>query len=338
MLIKDETVQTFLEKSLKKSDFKIIQLAGDASTRKYFRIAVDNQSLVLMKWEPFQPEKYPFISVLNHFDEAGVHVPKIVDMSAQDGLVLLEDLGDLTLERKFWEQKEAEDSFEHYKLAIDEIIKIHFGASNLKKPCTAFDIEFNTEKFVWEMNYGKDNLIKGVLGHNFSAKVETEIGAIFTKISEKLHKEPKYISHRDYHSRNLMIKFDKMCVIDFQDARMGPVQYDLVSLIKDSYVEIPDEYGQKILNYYFERAKEYKKTFDSDHFNTIFELQSIQRCFKACGSFASFFHQREDRRYLKYLSPTLKKVIRSLTGFPEYKTFTNLLIDSGALEKDYEGF
>ena len=336
MLIKDESVQVFLEKSLKKSDFKVIQLAGDASTRKYYRVAVDNQSLVLMKWDPFQPEKYPFISVLIHFADAGVHVPRIVDMSPGDGLVLLEDLGDLTLERKYWEQRESEKSFEYYKLAIDEIIKIHFAASALKKPCTAFDIEFNTEKFVWEMNYGKDNLIKGVLGFNLSSKLDSEIVGIFNKISETLHKEPKYISHRDYHSRNLMIKFDKMCVIDFQDARMGPVQYDLVSLIKDSYVDITDEYGQRILNYYFDRAKDYKKTFEKDHFNYIYELQSIQRCFKACGSFASFFHQRQDRRYLKYLTPTLKKVVKSLVGFPEYKIFTNLIIDSGAMEKNYE--
>lgn len=336
MLIKDEKVQLFLEKSLKKSDFKIIQLAGDASTRKYYRIVVDNQSLVLMKWEPFDPNKYPFISVLNHFAKANVHVPKIIDMSASDGLVLLEDLGDLTLERKFWEQKEPENSLAYYKLAIDEIIKIHYPASELKNSCTAFDIEFNTEKFVWEMNYGKDNLIKGVLGHALSSKADSEIVGIFNKISETLHKEPKFISHRDYHSRNLMIKFDKMCVIDFQDARMGPVQYDLVSLIKDSYVDIPDGYGQKILDYYFERAKEYKQVFDRTHFDYIYELQSIQRCFKACGSFASFFHQRDDRRYLKYLTPTLKKVIKSLAGFPEFKTFTNLLVDSGALEKNYE--
>lgn len=336
MLIKDESVQLFLENSLNKLDFKVFQLAGDASTRKYYRVAVDNQSLVLMKWDPFQPEKYPFISVLNHFAEGGVHVPKIIDMSASDGLVLLEDLGDLTLERKFWEQRESETSFEYYKLAIDEIIKIHYSASALKKPCTAFDIEFNTEKFVWELNYGKDNLIKGVLGYDLAPKVESEIVRLFKKISETLHKEPKYISHRDYHSRNLMIKFDKMYVIDFQDARMGPVQYDLVSLIKDSYVDISDEYGQKILNYYFERAMEYRKTFDLAHFNYIYELQSIQRCFKACGSFASFFHQRDDRRYLKYLTPTLKRVVKSLAAFPEFKTFATVLVDSGALEKNYE--
>ena len=329
-------MQLFLEQSLKQSDFKIFQLAGDASSRKYYRVIVDSRTLVLMKWEPFQAEKYPFLSVLKHFAASGVHVPKVVDMSEADGLVLLEDLGDLTLERKFWEQQESETSFEYYKLAIDEIIKIHYQSTALKKPCTAFDIEFNTEKFVWELNYGKDNLIKGILGFNFSEKLEKEIENIFFKISDILHKEPKFISHRDYHSRNLMLKFDSLYVIDFQDARLGPVQYDLVSLIKDSYVDIQDDYGQKILGYYFDRAKELKQTFDKDHFNQIYELQSIQRCFKACGSFASFFHQREDRRYLKYLAPTLKRVVKSLEEFPEFKPFMTMLVDSGALEKNYE--
>lgn len=336
MFIKDKFVQNFLEKALKQQEFKIIQLAGDASTRKYYRIIQGDQTFVLMKWEPFDSEKYPFLSVLKHFDKSEVNVPKVISMSASDGLVLLEDLGDLTLERKFWEQQDPENSLAYYKLAIDEITKIHYKSTNLKQPCTAFDIEFNTEKFVWEMNYGKDNLISGVLDFKLNDMQNKELGRIFTKISEILHKEPKFISHRDYHSRNLMIKWDTLYVIDFQDARMGPIQYDLVSLIKDSYVDISESYAEKILKYYFEQAEKYNRRFDSDKFRYIYELQSIQRCFKACGSFASFFHQRQDRRYLKYLSPTLRKVFKSLTQFPEYKLFTDILIDSGALEKNYE--
>lgn len=336
MQIKDKPVQVFLEKSLNNNSFRVIPLAGDASTRKYFRVILDNTSWVLMVWEPFDPDHYPFTSVLQHFERNNVHVPKIVSMSPADGLVLLEDLGDLTLERKFWEQQNPENSFEFYKLAIDEIVKIHFGATLNKKPCTAFDIEFNVEKFVWEMNYGKDNLINGVLNYKFSEKIEKEIQSIFNKISTELHLQPKFISHRDYHSRNLMLKWDKMYVIDFQDARLGPIQYDLVSLIKDSYVDINEDFGDKIINYYLDQAKPYLPNFSMEEFNHIYELQSIQRCFKACGSFASFFHQRQDRRYLKYLNGTLKKVIKSLNGFPEYKTFSDVIIDSGALDKKFD--
>ena len=333
---KDQVVQIFLEKALKNSSFKILPLAGDASTRKYYRVVLDNTSWVLMSWDPFDPIKYPFTSVLEHFHQSHVHVPQIVAMSPTDGLVLLEDLGDLTLERKFWEQQNPEGAFLFYKLAIDELIKIHFEATKNKKPCTAFDIEFNVEKFVWEMNYGKDNLIKGVLNFTLNDKVDLEIQNVFHKISTELHLQPKFISHRDYHSRNLMIKLDKMYVIDFQDARMGPIQYDLVSLIKDSYVDITEDFGEKILNYYLQAAKSNLKNFSEEEFYHIYELQSIQRCFKACGSFASFFHQRQDRRYLKYLSGTLKKVMKSLTAFPEYKVFSDIIIDSGALEKKFD--
>ena len=73
-----------------------------------------------------------------------------------------------------------------------------------------------------------------------------------------------------------------------------------------------------------------------DQFYYMYEIQSVQRCFKACGSFASFMNMRADRRYLKYLTPTLKKVMRSLAHFPEYKLLLNILIDAGAFEKNYE--
>jgi N-acetylmuramate 1-kinase len=118
---------------------------------------------------------------------------------------------------------------------------------------------------------------------------------------------------------------------------MGPVQYDLVSLIRDSYVDINDESADKILNDYLSQHDVLKvQNISKDYFMRIFEIQSLQRCFKACGSFASFANARDDRRYLKYLPQTLKTVMRSLTQLPEYRILTNILIDSGALEKNYE--
>lgn len=329
--------QKFLETHFKTTDFKVYQLAGDASSRKYFRVLKDQRSWVLMQWEPFDPNNYPFLSVLNHFAKHKVHVPQVIQASPEEGLVLLEDLGDLTLERKFWEGQNQDLSIPFYQKAIDEILKIHFQASLDKTDCTAFKIKFDTEKFLWEMNYGKDNLIKGICQFKFTEKSEQQITDIFTKICQRLDHEPKFIAHRDYHSRNLMIKFDEMKVIDFQDARLGPIQYDLVSLFRDSYVNLNDEVTAKLMEYYLERAKPYvAKDFSRSHFDEIYEVQTIQRCFKACGSFSSFYMQRGDTRYLKYISHTLKQVIKSLAQFPEYKHFTDVLIDSGALERKYE--
>lgn len=315
----------------------MFSLAGDASNRRYYRVVQGDQSWVLMRWEPFDSKNYPFLSVLQHFARSKVHVPSVKAMSPELGVVLLDDLGDLTLERKFWENQVQENSFLFYKMAVDELIKIHFAATDDRKnDCTAFHIQFDTEKFMWEMNYGKEHLLEKLLQFEMSSKVKSEIEKIFLDICTTLDQQPKRISHRDYHSRNLMIKLDKIHVIDFQDARLGPIQYDLVSLIKDSYVDIHDHYASMILNDYVDKAKPFLGSFSREEFFKIYEYQIIQRCFKACGSFASFLNTRDDRRYLKYLQPTLKKIVLSLQQFPEYKAFSDVLIDSGATERNYE--
>jgi aminoglycoside/choline kinase family phosphotransferase len=327
----------FLKRHFGSDDYKVFSLAGDASTRRYFRVTHQHQSWVLMYWEPFDAKNYPFLSVLEHFSKHGVHVPKVAAMSEKDGLVLLEDLGDLTLERKFWENQDPSHSLPFYKMAIDELIKMHFLATRDKTDCSAFKMQFDTEKLLWEMNYGRTNLIEGVCKFSASEKANEEMSAVFRKICERLHAEPKFIAHRDYHSRNLMIQFDEVRVIDFQDARLGAIQYDLVSLVRDSYVNINDEMAEVLLQDYLSKAAPFlPKDFSRDHFNEIYEVQTIQRCFKACGSFASFFNQREDTRYLKYISHTLKRVIKSLGFFPEYKVFADILFDSGSLERKYE--
>ena len=134
-----------------------------------------------------------------------------------------------------------------------------------------------------------------------------------------------------------MIKLDKMKVIDFQDARMGPVQYDLVSLLHDSYVDMQPNMQNQLLKHYLHRAKEeFNQTFDEDEFNQIMMVQLIQRCFKACGSFSSFLNQRSDRRYLHYIHPTLVKVVNTLDSIEEFRTLRSILVDEGLMEIDYE--
>jgi aminoglycoside/choline kinase family phosphotransferase len=330
-------IDGFLKPHFGAKEYKVYSLAGDASSRKYHRVISSNQSWVLMQWEPYDPKNYPFLSVLGHFAKHKVHVPEVIHQSPELGLVLLEDLGDLTLERKFWESQSQESSVPFYNLAIDEILKIHYPATLDKTDCSAFKMKFDTEKFLWEMNYGKDNLLSGICQFRFTERSSAELAVIFTDICERLDHEPKFIAHRDYHSRNLMLKFDQMRVIDFQDARLGPIQYDLVSLFRDSYVNMNDEIAADLIDYYLERAKPYLPAkFSRDHFDLIYELQTVQRCFKACGSFSSFYMQRKDTRYLKYISHTLRRVMKSLACFPEYKVFSDILLDSGSMERKYE--
>ncbi len=329
---------SFIAKTLGNTSFQIYQLAGDASSRKYYRIVSDDKSWVLMDWEPFSEndDEYPLLSVLKHFEKHNVHTPKIVAKSPSEGLLIQEDLGDLTLERKFWENQNQELVIPFYKQAIDELIKIHYKASLDKTNCHAFKISFDTEKLLWELNYAYKNLLEGLCGIQFTAGESKALQADFLDICQVLDKEEKFISHRDYHSRNVMIKLGKMRVIDFQDARMGPVQYDLVSLLKDSYVDIDPTISEKLLKYYLdERAKVYKPVSDLKHFNHIYDIQSIQRCFKACGSFASFYVMRKDTRYLKYIHHTLKKVRESLDRNVKYQNFAAILDEHKVFDRTF---
>lgn len=320
-----------------KDEFSIYQLAGDASARKYYRVISGEKTWILMFWEPFQEAQYPFLSVQRHFKLAKVNVPAIVAVNGDLGVLLQEDLGDLTLERKYLENTNEKFSKAFYQQSIEEIIKIHDGATVLKNKTTANENMFDTAKFMWEMNYAKEHLLTGILGYKMSDTKAAALNGVFTHFCERLHQEPKVICHRDYHSRNIMIKLGQAYVIDFQDARLGPVQYDLVSLLKDSYVDLSDAYAHSLMNFYFENSNLKKsKNFSLEKFNLIYELQSVQRCFKACGSFASFMNTRKDRRYLKYLPNTIKKVARSLSHFPEYQILMEILIESDALNKNYE--
>lgn len=330
---------SFLTKNFDSDDFEVVSLAGDASTRRYYRVVFADKSWVLMAWEPFKDaDHFPFLNVLKHFEKHQVNVPEVIAFSPADGLVLLEDLGDLTLERKFWENQNQEFVLPFYHQAADELVKIHFLATADENPhCSAFQISFDTKKLLWEMNYGREHVLEKMAGLKLSEQTNSQLTAIFTEICELLDKEPKYLAHRDYHSRNLMLKLGKMRVIDFQDARLGPIQYDLVSLVHDSYVSLSPSSRRQVIDYYLDQAKPHLPNgFSRDHFDQTFKLQVLQRCFKASGSFASFFNLRNDKRYLKYIRPTLQTVASTLTEFPKYKEFQSVLTDHGLLERKYE--
>ena len=337
MGIISEQIKTWIAEQIGTSEFSIIQLAGDASARRYYRVIQESKTWVLMSWLPFDKNNYPFISVQKHFASSHVQVPEIIAVGENLGVLLQEDLGDLTLERKFWENSKQESSEDFYQKTLDELIKIHLDATKSGVTSFATTTVFDTAKFLWEMNYAKENLLLGLLKLKLSDATMTELNTAFTGFCSRLDEKPKVICHRDFHSRNVMIKLNKIYVIDFQDARMGPVQYDLVSLFKDSYVDMNDNYSEALMNYYLDRTGHRKiPGYSKDEFYETYELQSLQRCFKACGSFASFMNLRNDKRYLKYLRPTLKRVLKSLAHFPEYSVLNKILIDAGALERNYE--
>ncbi|MBC7384614.1 MAG: phosphotransferase, partial [Cryobacterium sp.] len=143
--------------------------------------------------------------------------------------------------------------------------------------------------------------------------------------------QPTVFTHRDFHSRNIMAapvsKGDtRLVMIDFQDGRMGPAQYDLASLLKDSYYQLEDTQVQHLLNYYIVRREALSGIkIDREEFVRMFDLMSVQRNFKAIGSFASFLNRRGNPGYLKYIGNTFENIRRTLLKYPEYSDLREVL-------------
>ena len=332
-------ISAFIAKKIGTDSFECLQLAGDASTRKYYRIVFDDHSRVLMSWEPFEGvENYPFLNVREHFAKADVRVPKVEAVAPELGVILLEDLGDLTLERKFWENQTQDSALSFYDQAVDELIKIHFGASKPSAtPSLCQQTKFDTAKFMWEMNYAREHFLEKLGQVKLSDADQKTLQREFLTVCEALDQQPKFVAHRDYHSRNLMLKLGRTYVIDFQDARLGPIQYDLVSLVHDSYVDLAPASIAHIKEDYKTKARAAGPNgvirADFDH---IFRVQTIQRCFKACGSFASFYNQRNDTRYLKYIKNTIHLVAHAIDEHGGLPLLARTLRGDGLLERSFD--
>jgi aminoglycoside/choline kinase family phosphotransferase len=291
-----------------------------------------------MYWEPFtDPDNYPFLNIQRHLRNVDVRVPEVKIYSPPLGVALLEDLGDLTLERKFWENQNQETSLPFYYQSIDELIKIHFLASKpTSPPSVCQKIQFDTAKFMWEMNYAREHFLEKLGGVRLSDADQKTLQSVFLSVCEPLDQQPKFVCHRDYHSRNIMLKLGRVQVIDFQDARLGPLQYDLVSLVHDSYVNLSPESIALIKKDYIEKAKNIQAGAICSDFEEIFRVQTVQRCFKACGSFASFYNMRNDTRYLKYIKNTVNLVGQTLSELSQYRFLYDVISGSGLFDRNFD--
>jgi aminoglycoside/choline kinase family phosphotransferase len=326
----DSYLTKTLEVSSSQGVLEIQPLAGDASSRRYSRIKAGNKSWVLMEWEPFEPENYSLLSIQRHFKKNHVLVPEVIASSGELGIILYEDLGDITLEQEFFKTRNPYGALGYYRMSVDELLKIHLQASQDRSPCVAFNLEFDVEKLSWEMNFTRTHFFEGILKYKYNSK---ELEKEFNQLTSILQNQPKVIQHRDYHSRNIMVFQNKVRVIDFQDARMGIVQYDLCSLLRDAYVPVPESLEKELLEYYIDRAQsDYNVEWSREQFNYLYEVQSIQRLFKAVGSFASFWMLRKDRRYLKYIPATLRRVKASLSLIKDFPILSAYLENSEAYD------
>ena len=309
-------------------------LKGDGSDRLYFRVFHDSKSFVLMQLqEPFLSFN-SFLSVQKYFEQNKINVPKVRFYEKNLGMILLEDLGNTTLGDMFW--KKSSNILTLYKSALDDLVKIHHHKRSDQLSCVAFQVTFDTQKLVDEMIYCQKHLLENYCQISLEMKIKDALNKDFIELCSLLDQKQKCMIHRDYHSRNLMIKENKVYTIDFQDARMALCQYDLVSLLKDAYVDIDKKMEDALIDDYILKSKEFNFHISKDEFMEFYRLCSIQRCFKMCGSFAGFYNIKKDKNYLKYISKSLQNVLENISYFPRYQNIKSILIDHNLVNKDYQ--
>ncbi len=312
------------KKETESGRMKVRKLAGDASLRRYYRVWEGHESWVLMLTEPFEEQGYDFLLVRAYLEKCGVPVPALVCANGAAGAILLEDLSDSTMLHRLGELKGNE------KELFEEALTLlnHFHSSTAapgKTPVPGFKLAFDEEKLMWEVDFALEHLFGSYLRRKIPEKEFTAMRESFTDICRRLAAEPRVFTHRDYHSRNIMIPpRGGMVCIDFQDARMGLRAYDLASILRDSYYQLEESTVYELVDFYLKLASKDQK-IERTHFIRMFDLMSIQRNFKAIGSFTSFYGKRNDAMYIRFVGNTFENIRRNLGKFPEYARLRELL-------------
>jgi len=312
-------------------------LAGDASSRRYFRAAVDAPegpgSIIVMSWSdsglPISseelavfdnlPEELPFLNVHRFLEAAGVRVPAIHGHWTDQGLILLEDLGDVCLWDRVREAPQGE-VIRWYRKAIDELLVLQIGGTRARNDqCMAFRQTFDERLYLWEfthfIEYGLETGDEGSLPATERRLLEDAFGRIAGHLSGRR----PVLNHRDYHSWNLMVHDDAVAVIDFQDALLAPAQYDLASLLNDRETDevVTPAVEERLLDYYLDRLDEWGEARPvRDEFRETYLLSALQRDFKVVGRFRYLDLVKGKPGYMRYIAPTLRRIGKNLRRAP----------------------
>lgn len=285
----------------------IVKLSGDASSREYYRLYVFEKSFIICTEEPNGQQSKDFQLITSLISEK-IQTPEIFFYKPESSILVLEDVGDVSL-KDFYNS----NGLSMHKKAVDDI-----------KTYQDMDIQvcqnrfFDREKIGFEFDLAINYFVKQYLKIDISNENKI-IHDIREKVISYYESHKDVVCHRDYHSNNLYIKEETLYHIDYQDMRVGPKIYDLVSLVDDCYISLSDEERQTLLN-----------RFDKDFINLYrydYQIVQIQRTFKALGSFAYLSIEKGKNGYLPFIDNNLKKLINVLNSCDDmcFKSFASIL-------------
>lgn len=316
---REQLIQTWLQATLQSDQFEINFLAGDASFRRYARIKLQNKTYMLMDAPPEKEDCAPFVNIDEFFDQHGVRVPHIVAKNLTQGLLLLEDFGDVVLSTLL-NDKTVDD---YYTQSFKQLIELQQVDGQAHLPAYSYD------KLMAEMRLLTEWMLPSLNIQPTEQQLET-IEQAFDFLAIEATQQPQVIVHRDFHSRNLM-KIEgeqELGVIDFQDAVIGADTYDLISITRDAYVQWNAERVYQWFEVFYNllpaSAKE-NRSFEQ--FKRDADLMAIQRHIKILGIFVRLFERDGKSGYLKDLPRVMWYLLEESQGYDELNEFMQFIRD-----------
>jgi aminoglycoside/choline kinase family phosphotransferase len=308
-----EAIQTWLRQRLDWSGAVLEPASADASFRRYFRVQQGGESYIVMDAPPDKEACGPFIHVTELFLGLGLHVPEILARDLQQGLLLLSDLG-----KRLYLDALDEDS-------VDRLYGDALGALATLQSCAPLDSQlpaYSHEMLMFEMSLFRDWLVAEHLQLQLGPSQHAVLQQSCEALAHMALQQPAVCVHRDYHSRNLMVSdYHNPGILDYQDAVVGPLTYDLVSLLRDCYIAWPRQRVEAWVAGYFELARQTgilrPEQADLETFVKWFDWMGVQRHLKAAGIFARLKHRDGKSGYLKDIPRTLGYVSEVCSRYPE---------------------
>lgn len=323
-----DQISAYLDRAgLAAAGARVLPLTGDASDRRYFRvIPQDGAPFVLaLNSAPFSYDALPFVNVATLLAQIPVPIPAILGHADDLGILVQQDLGDVTLQAHVGAAADAAHAA-LYRQSIRFIAAIQQRGQELASDrYIPYTVAFDVEKLTWEFDFFVKHFVVGYRGAAIPPTAREAISQECGAIVRELAGEPRVLCHRDYHSRNLMLRGDQLFIIDFQDARMGPDTYDLVSLLRDSYVDIGEDDVQQFIAYFLALKGSETTQANLAEFRRRFDLMALQRNLKALGTFGYQTATRRNSVYIQYIPRTLRHARTNLSRYPRFARLRELL-------------
>ena len=298
---------------LEKDAIRVEPLEKGGSDRKYYRIQVpDGSPLILVKYGSQREENRHYVAIAEFLDAEEIRVPRIYFHDETEGLIWMEDLGELdlwTFRDEPWPRRR-----ELYRSALEQAARLHMRAHSAQGvEVLHLQKEFNAELYRWEQDYFFENC----LGLFFKADAATLAPLLHCPALEKMAHDlaalPRVLVHRDFQSQNIMIKEGDAYFIDFQGLRPGLPQYDLASLFYDPYVTLTPPQRKELMEDYMELAG----IDDRAEFLRVYDLCAVQRLMQALGAYGFLGIVKARPQFLQHIPVALASLEEVLGRVPE---------------------